>query len=73
MCESACPSVCQRAAAPSPGKEPYGNILFAVDAVGASNVWAAGTGDSPLILRWNGTRWKTVFGADALPETDSSG
>ena len=56
---------------PSPGTEPYGNILFAVDALGASNVWAAGTGDSPLILQWTGTRWKTVFGPDALPEPSS--
>jgi len=40
-----------------PGHEPYGNILSAVDALAPDAVLAAGTGDSPLILRWTGLRW----------------
>jgi hypothetical protein len=58
---------------PSPGEEPYGNILFAVDALDSSHVWAAGSGDSPLILRWTGTRWKIVYGPKPTPTPTSSG
>ena len=50
---------------PSPGHEAYGNILFAVDAVGSS-AWASGSGDSPLILRWTGAKWAIVYGGPSL-------
>ena len=50
---------------PSPGHEAYGNILFAVDAVGSS-AWAAGSGDSPLISRWTGAKWTIVYGGPSL-------
>jgi hypothetical protein len=40
------------------------NVLNGVVATSASNAWAvgaiAGTGNRPLILRWNGTRWSQV-------------
>ena len=47
---------------PSPGRQAYGNILFAIDALGPDAAWAAGSGDSPMILRWTGTRWSSVYG-----------
>ncbi len=47
---------------PSPGREAYGNILSAVDAIGPEAVWAAGSADSPMILRWTGARWTSVYG-----------
>ena len=47
---------------PSPGHEAYGNILFAIDALGPDAAWAAGSGDSPMILRWTGSRWEIVYG-----------
>jgi hypothetical protein len=50
---------------PSPGHEAYGNILFAVDTVGSS-AWAAGSGDSPLILRWTRGTWAIVYGGPSL-------
>ena len=47
---------------PSLGDGPYGNILYAVDALSTTEAWAAGAGDSPMVLRWNGRRWNVVLG-----------
>jgi hypothetical protein len=50
---------------PNPTAHPD-NSLYAVYAVSASNVWAAGTSQTPdqsgstLIEHWNGTSWKRV-------------
>lgn len=38
--------------------------LFAVDAVSGSGVWAVGSDDRALALRWDGTSWSRGASAD---------
>jgi Phosphoesterase family len=51
---------------PTPDPGSAGNHLYAIDAVSADNVWAAGmqlSGDSPdqgLVEHWNGQQWSVV-------------
>jgi hypothetical protein len=51
---------------PTPNPGPNGDHLYAIDAVSANNVWAAGWqlgGDSPdqgLVEHWNGQQWSVV-------------
>jgi hypothetical protein len=48
---------------PNPGGANLPNVLNAVDAASATDVWAVGGAGFPetgLILRWNGTRWRPV-------------
>jgi hypothetical protein len=53
-------------AIPTPDPGSSGNHLYAVDAIGPDNVWAAGmqlSGDSPdqgLVEHWDGTDWSVV-------------
>ena len=54
-----------RVASPNPGAPTDSDVLAAVSATGPGNAWAVGedtngTTDRTLILRWNGTRWRTV-------------
>jgi len=57
---------------PNPGST--GNHLYAIDAVSANNVWAAGmqlSGDSPdqaLVEHWDGKKWSVV----AMPKPASA-
>jgi hypothetical protein len=53
---------------PSPNPSPTSNVLTAVAASGASDVWAVGYSvlGSTLIEHWNGTSWSVVPSA-ALP------
>lgn len=51
----------------SPNPRNGANVLYAVDAVSASNVWAVGgtnlnptVGGKQIILHWNGTAWRSV-------------
>lgn len=48
---------------PNPGGANLPNVLNAVDAASATDVWAVGGAGFPntgLILRWNGSRWRAV-------------
>ncbi|RJL31406.1 hypothetical protein D5H75_20445 [Bailinhaonella thermotolerans] len=47
----------------SPKKTP--GALYGVTLTGRDHAWAVGdTGAEPLIMRWNGTKWKTVDAPD---------
>ena len=59
---------------PAAAGEPAGSTLVAVSADKASDGWAVGYShdpstfwNSPLIERWNGTRWSVVPGASSYP------
>jgi hypothetical protein len=62
-------STWKRVASPNPGAPTDSNVLAAVSATGPGNAWAVGestngTTDRTLILRWNGTRWRSVASPD---------
>lgn len=55
-----------RVPSPNPAGQTLPNRLYGVSAVSASDIWAVGemgTDYRPLILRWNGTRWRSVANA----------
>jgi hypothetical protein len=65
---------------PSPNVGGGSNVLFAVSARRANDIWAVGhwidvTGDIPtmqtLVLRWNGARWARVRSANVGPGDNS--
>ncbi len=53
---------------PSPNIAKVGNLFFAVTAISANNIWAAGVAatrlngpdSQPLVEHWNGTKWSIV-------------
>jgi hypothetical protein len=54
-----------RVTSPNPGGQAQDNRLYAVAATSASNAWAVGTyqtatGQSSIVLRWNGRKWVHV-------------
>lgn len=47
---------------PDAGDPPF-DQLFGIDALSATNIWAVGSSDAagePLVMRYNGTRWRIV-------------
>jgi hypothetical protein len=48
----------RRVPAPNLINHPNGNLLLAVAAVSARNVWAIGAELLPFALRWDGSRWR---------------
>lgn len=66
---------------PNPGGANLPNVLNAVDATSATDVWAVGGAGFPnkgLIVRWNGSRWRAVrngcgvglLGVDVISPSD---
>lgn len=66
---------------PNPGGANRPNVLNAVDATSATDVWAVGGAGFPhkgLIVRWNGSRWRAVrnpcgvglLGVDVISPSD---
>lgn len=55
----------KRIASPNVGGDSTGNALTGIAAASARDIWAVGyygtvSGDLPLVLHWNGKRWKVV-------------
>jgi hypothetical protein len=66
---------------PNPGGASLPNVLNAVGAASATDIWAVGGAGFPsvgLILRWNGSRWRSVrngcgvslLGVEVISSTD---
>ncbi len=49
-----------------------GSILSGVDALSATDAWAAGGSGNGLVERWNGTRWAVVASPDLLDHSNPS-
>ncbi|MEO5951668.1 MAG: hypothetical protein ABIQ44_04285, partial [Chloroflexia bacterium] len=50
----------------SPNRGTPNNFLYGIDGVSATDVWAVGEANGPLIEHWNGTQWSAV----PVPESE---